>query len=1377
MTSRKIRYEKIGVAACAAITALLCMPMGFPRADADEPAAAGDTPITIAEVKHEGPVDFEREILPLLNKNCVACHNRGKAESELVLETPQTILKGGASGPSVVAGKSAESLLLQVGAHTSEPFMPPADNKVGAKSFTPDELGLIKLWIDQGATGEVRGGADKISWQPLPPGVNPILAVALSDDGQYAACGRANQIFIYHVPSARQICRLTDPSLVDGKIYTQPGVAHHDLVQSLAFSPDGFKLASGSYREVKLWKRPNSVRLRETPTSAGAITASATSPDGKWLATAGQDAAIRLWDLATGQPGAVLSNHDGQVTAISFSTDGTKIFSAGRDQSIRSWDIASAKQSARINIPGTVLSLTVTGESNQIVTGSEDGLVRLWAMPDTPYKHLAGLPWAPAALAVSPDDKFIAVGLADGNTQIIDSASGQVTATLSSLGHSPNAIAYSSDGKLLAAAAGRRVTISDVATSTHLLSFEIESPTATRVAFAPQQARLAVGEFNGAVSVWDFDVAAKTSAKRGVSAPGGQPITGLCYSPDATMIYAVAADGGLASFAVALDKPVYAVRPGGPTQALAISPDGRWLALAGSDGIVRLVRAADGVAGDAPTPASHGAAIEQLTYSRDGRRLVAVTQNQQILVFDFVAAPKAQVYLTERVVPGNGVVTAAAFLGNTVLELGDRALNIWPLASSSALAGHTQAVTSIAAVPAAKTLFTGSSDGTIRQWDLAKLTEVRKFELGGPVTAVGVRPDAKVIAATGAQSVTRLWKVEDGAQIAEIKNGFRARGTATRLAEQLAVYKQKAESLTAAVAAADKDLVDKVAAAKTAAEALPATETAAQEAMAKLDVATKAKATADQVAAEATAKVESITKTKADADKLATDAAALAALAVDAATKAQAALDAQTQANATLAAVALAAKSTADKRQDDTTLTAASASADKAVADAAPALEAAKTLLATLAKIRDEKSAVAKQTADEQAKLALALTDAQGAAKTASDAKAAAEKTLTEVTAATKTATDARDNAKRAVAETTRGVEAATAALPLAKTNLELATATRTQFEAEVAAANQAVAAAELPLRSLVFSPDGKSLAIGGDDQVVRTYDAESGRPYEEYSAAAGAVTTVAYAADGHLVSASADGTLRTWNQYPTWEIAKTLGPAGTPDAAAATGADSLLADRVLALAFSPDGKWLASGGGQPSRSGEIRLWNVADGTPGLALAEPHSDTVFGLAFSSDGRYLASAAADKFVKVFQITDGKLLRSFEGHTHHALSTSWKFDGRLLASGGADGVIKIWNFDTGEQERTIRGFNKEVTSVEFLGTGPMLLSASADHSVRLQNADDGKAVRNFGGETDFVYSAKVTPDGTTVVAGGQDSVLRVWNGADGKVVSDLPPPAAK
>ncbi|MGH6644673.1 MAG: c-type cytochrome domain-containing protein, partial [Bradyrhizobium sp.] len=213
-----IRHPLLAWTLALGITSVALFGVAFRFAvAADKPKAE---PIQIADVKHDGPVDFEKEILPIFRKNCLACHNATEAEGKLVLERPETILKGGGDGPAVVAGKSAESLLLKVASRTKDPAMPPPDNDVGAKPLSPDELGLIKVWIDQGAKGEVKSGASgPVVWQQLPAGVNPVYAVAITADGQNAAAGRANQIFLYHVPSKRELGRLTDPALVTGGPY------------------------------------------------------------------------------------------------------------------------------------------------------------------------------------------------------------------------------------------------------------------------------------------------------------------------------------------------------------------------------------------------------------------------------------------------------------------------------------------------------------------------------------------------------------------------------------------------------------------------------------------------------------------------------------------------------------------------------------------------------------------------------------------------------------------------------------------------------------------------------------------------------------------------------------------------------------------------------------------------------------------------------------------------------------------------------------------------------------------------------------------------------------------------------------------------------
>ncbi len=215
------------------------------------------------------------------------------------------------------------------------------------------------------------------------------------------------------------------------------------------------------------------------------------------------------------------------------------------------------------------------------------------------------------------------------------------------------------------------------------------------------------------------------------------------------------------------------------------------------------------------------------------------------------------------------------------------------------------------------------------------------------------------------------------------------------------------------------------------------------------------------------------------------------------------------------------------------------------------------------------------------------------------------------------------------------------------------------------------------------------------------------------------------------------------------------------------------------AVAFSPDGRMLATGSGEPSRSGQVKLWEAATGRPIREIAAAHSDAVLSLEFSPDGRFLASGAADRFARMLDLTSGKVLRSFEGHTDHVLGVSWKADGRILATCGADGQVKFWVAATGDRKASVSGPTKAVAAVHFFGVGDQALAVSGDGQVRIVN-DTGGVVRSVAGiSPDFFQASAVTPDGRWAVVAGQAGQVIVWREppADGGSVIVFPPPGER
>ncbi|HUS36746.1 MAG TPA: c-type cytochrome domain-containing protein, partial [Verrucomicrobiae bacterium] len=321
-------------------------------------------PTSISDIKRAKPIDFSAEIIPLFQKSCLACHNAKDAKGELVLETPTTILKGGETGPAVVPGKSAESLLLKVAAHQSKPLMPPKNNKADAKPLTPDELGLVKLWIDHGATGTV-AVLPPLRWQNLADSFKPILASAISPDGQFAACSRANQIDLYEIPTLQFAGSLADPTL---------GAADRDVIESLAFSPDGQRLAAGAYRNVKIWKLQSPAPPKIEIPEAASARLTAVSTDAKQIALVTTNNEVRIFNTADTKLTREFPAETNQIKAIALNT--TQLALVLGQKQIQLRNLADTNV-ITFESPAEVLAIAFD-PNNSLIESAADGIIRIW---------------------------------------------------------------------------------------------------------------------------------------------------------------------------------------------------------------------------------------------------------------------------------------------------------------------------------------------------------------------------------------------------------------------------------------------------------------------------------------------------------------------------------------------------------------------------------------------------------------------------------------------------------------------------------------------------------------------------------------------------------------------------------------------------------------------------------------------------------------------------------------------------------------------------------------------------------------------------------------------------------------------------------------
>ncbi len=211
---------------------------------------------------------------------------------------------------------------------------------------------------------------------------------------------------------------------------------------------------------------------------------------------------------------------------------------------------------------------------------------------------------------------------------------------------------------------------------------------------------------------------------------------------------------------------------------------------------------------------------------------------------------------------------------------------------------------------------------------------------------------------------------------------------------------------------------------------------------------------------------------------------------------------------------------------------------------------------------------------------------------------------------------------------------------------------------------------------AVALSPDGSTLATGDLDGTVRLWDVATGERLRTLTGHDGGVASLAFSGDGvTLAAASHDGMLRLWNT-------RTGGTRATLDAG-----------WVTAMVFSPDGSTLATGGVQD----RARLWDTASGA--LRATFTGADWVNSMAFDPEGATLATSSEDGKVRLWDTATGQLRRTLTDPRHALVSVAFSPDRTTLATGALDGTVQLWDAATLEHRTSITGHHSAVTAMAF------------------------------------------------------------------------------
>lgn len=424
-----------------------------------------------------GAPDFARDVLPIIENNCLRCHSAAVQKGGLVMDTHEDLMEGGENGAVLTPGDAAGSRLVKMIQADIDPKMPPKS------TLRPDEIATLKAWIAAGAKDSAESPLQRLEARikaiapevVLKPAVN---ALAFSPDGKELAVPgyrevrrvAADPVAAARGPAAASaMAPVTRGAVAPSSLTPLTGAI--DLVRSVAYSADGEWVAGaggipGAFGEVLLWNAATGELVHTLKGHRDYVYQAVFNTRGTRLATCSYDKSVRVWDVETGRSRQVFREHTEAVFAVAFSPDGRWLASGAGDRSVKIWDLATGSRLYTLTEPTDVVQTLAFRPSGLTLSAAgADKTIRTWELTPqggTQTREIRGHTAPILRIAYSPDGKWLASSAGDGVVKIWDTASGKEARTL-----------------------------------------ERQPDWAQGLAWSPDSARLAVGRYDGTVGIYD----------------------------------------------------------------------------------------------------------------------------------------------------------------------------------------------------------------------------------------------------------------------------------------------------------------------------------------------------------------------------------------------------------------------------------------------------------------------------------------------------------------------------------------------------------------------------------------------------------------------------------------------------------------------------------------------------------------------------------------------------------------------------------------------------------------------------------------------------------------------------------------------------------
>lgn len=1142
-------------------------------------------------------------------------------------------------------------------------------------------------------------------------------------------------------------------------------LAHPDAVVASVATADGKRVfAAANDKTIYGWNlaAPATPDRKFTghPTP---ITAVAVKGDGNLLASAGDDGVLRFWNAADSKAGAVILGHTGAVTSLAFTPDNTKVLSSGVDGSVRLWQIPTTPAVKPIAHPDAVVAAVASADGNSLLTGSADKQVRLWTLANAQAKAFAGLTQPAVAVALSPNNALVAGGSAEKTILVWNAADGKDLAKFVNTPAAVQSLAFHADNKTLAAGlADGKVIVYDVTTKKDVKTIPAHTGAVTGLTYLPNGDLLSAGA-DKSIQVWN---PATGMSKVKLDAPA--PIVGVGISKDGTRVAVVGADKAVKLWTLADKKEVGTFATPVDAKDIGLSPDGTRVVVAGADARVRLYgtdgKLVESFAHDGPVAvagflpdgkrvysagadktarinassllwlASHAGPVRQAVLNTKGDRVASGGDDKQAIVWN--AADGKQV----KAIPAEvGVTGVALNADGTRLAIAEKSVKLVDLTKDSpplatfAIPAPATGLTLNAAGTRLAAGFLAGTANTIHVWDVTPGKDIVAVPLQvvpdatGAIRSLSFLPDNRTLLTAEADKNARLIDVPAVAQLKVHEGAVSA----------LSLHSNGTQAVTAG---ADKmvklwDLAKGTEVRKFGPLAGPVTSAGFAR-----DFTEIAAASGKQVKAWAVADGKDLRTLDGPADVKSlsynADKTRLATAGADGMTRV---FDLVTNKELVFFPHAGPVE-TVLFHTTPTTLVAGGA--DKS---------------ATIHTI-----GVTKMLTVGSPVRALALAAGGASVVTGADDKSV--KTW---------------NTASGAVEKTFGGESVPRAVASSKNNLLLGVAGQDKNLRIYTLADQklvGVVALGAEPTTLTFHPNSLAATTGSKDGSIASYNiaATAGMPLPPefgqvvlaYKHAA-EVPDLAYSTDGNtLLSVGVDKKLNSW-KVPSLTATSSFAHPNYVDA----------------VVFSPDGKTLATG----CHDGKLRTFDLAKKAvlkevnahpaPAMPPNQPPFP-IYCVAWTPDGKQLFTGSLEKNVKLWDAAGGNLVREFkawkekdfeQGHRDGVFSLALSPDGKTLATGSSDRTIKLWNVADGAVLKTFSNPQLKasgpmspppshpgsVYGVRFLDNGTKLLSVGGAPRglgyIALWNVADGKLLSAEEVPLGTIFSLAVSTDGSKIAVG--------------------------